>query len=191
MATADCVTLLLSAKEFAGLSAMDQRSRLVTYYSDWFKAGAVVNAVDNIRATQRLGTHAKVMNLSVGAVLQAILSEASGQDGDAIRYEDTPGMDEEPAPEPERTPGYDLLGLMTELEPAAANGALVSLRDLRRAATPDMDKPTFDAAVIKLASDGLANLHRHDYPGSLTDGERAAMVPDDRGSYYIGVARRV
>ena len=75
---------------------------------------------------------------------------------------------------------------------AAANGALVSLSDLRRslaAAIPD--KPTFDRLVLRLAESERVALHHHDYPGGLSQEERDALVVDDRGNYYVGIALRV
>ena len=80
-----------------------------------------------------------------------------------------------------------LLGLMERLEPAT--GALVPIRDLRRP-TAGVDKSLFDDAIIKLAVDGLVNLHRHDWPASLTEEEKRGMVPDGRGGYFIGIVRR-
>lgn len=78
MATQEIKDLLLEAGPFARLSAMEQRSRLVRYYQPWFAPGWKPDTVNNIRATQRLVTHAKAMAAPVGTVLMAILEEASG-----------------------------------------------------------------------------------------------------------------
>jgi hypothetical protein len=80
MASEDCVKLLLSAGEFARLSATAQRTKLVIYYQPWFSPGWKPDTVNNIRANQRLITHAKAMAAPVGTVLMAILEEASGLD---------------------------------------------------------------------------------------------------------------
>jgi hypothetical protein len=78
MATQEIKDLLLEAGPFARLSATEQRTRLVKYYEPWFTVGWKPDTVNNIRCTQRLVTHAKLMALPVGVVLQAILLEASG-----------------------------------------------------------------------------------------------------------------
>ena len=78
MATQEIKDLLLEAGPFARLSATEQRNRLVRYYQPWFTPGWKPDTVNNIRCTQRLVTHAKLMGTPVGVVLQAILLEASG-----------------------------------------------------------------------------------------------------------------
>ena len=78
MATQEIKDLLLEAGPFARLGATEQRTRLVTYYQSWFLSDYRIDTVNNIRASQRLTTHAKLMALPVGVVLQAILLEASG-----------------------------------------------------------------------------------------------------------------
>lgn len=95
------------------------------------------------------------------------------------------------APGPPRSdvaPAVDLLALMQRVEPAAANGALVAARDLRRAS--GLDKPLFDKTVLDLARQGKLMLHRHDYPGGLTDVERDELVTDGAGTHYVGMAIR-
>ena len=49
------------------------------YYQPWFLGDFKIDTVNNIRSVQRLTTHAKLMGVSVGVVLQAILEEASGR----------------------------------------------------------------------------------------------------------------
>jgi hypothetical protein len=78
---------------------------------------------------------------------------------------------------------------MVQIKPAAAGGALVSLRELRRSVA--VQGKNFDRAVLHLAEEGRVALHHHDYPGSLTEEERNEMVSDDRGTYYIGVSLRI
>jgi len=79
LATQAIKDLLLEAGPFARLSAMEQRTRLVMYYQPWFLGDFKIDTVNNIRSVQRLTTHAKLMGLAVGVVLQAILEEASGR----------------------------------------------------------------------------------------------------------------
>ena len=78
MATQEIKDLLLEAGPFARLSATEQRTKLVIYYQSWFLSDYRIDTVNNIRASQRLTTHAKAMGSAVGVVLQAILLEASG-----------------------------------------------------------------------------------------------------------------
>jgi len=78
LATQEIKDLLLEAGPFARLSAMEQQFRLVRYYQPWFAPGWKPDTINNIRATQRLVTHAKAMNTPVGTVLMVILEEASG-----------------------------------------------------------------------------------------------------------------
>ncbi len=78
--------------------------------------------------------------------------------------------------------------LIRQLEPGADRGALVAVRDLRRAAT--IHKTEFDAALLNLAREGVVSLHRHDFPASLTTFERDDLVSDENGTYYVGVALR-
>lgn len=93
-----------------------------------------------------------------------------------------------PAREEPAASGADLIGLIRRLEPGADRGALVGTRDLRRAA--QMEKALFDQAVLDLAREGTLSLHYHDYPASLTPTERAELVTDGDGTYFVGVALR-
>lgn len=82
----------------------------------------------------------------------------------------------------------DLLGLMRHIEPAADRGALVTFRELRRAA--QLEKHAFDAAVLDLARQGRLMLHRHDHPAGLSPQDRDQLVTDGAGNYYVGAAMR-
>ena len=80
---------------------------------------------------------------------------------------------------------------MIQLKPAAATGALVSIRDLRRSIKKEnIDKERFDETVMALARRGIVDLHRHDLPSSLSMEERDEMLVDKHGNYYIGIALR-
>ncbi len=77
---------------------------------------------------------------------------------------------------------------ITHVDPGAAHGALVSLRDLRRSMEfQNPSKEQFDRAVLALADQGRVFLHEHDYPDSLAPDEQRALVIDEKGRYYIGV----
>ncbi|MGE3820017.1 MAG: hypothetical protein AB7I30_11310 [Isosphaeraceae bacterium] len=80
---------------------------------------------------------------------------------------------------------------MVEEEPAAAGGAPVSIRNLRRALAFQIPgKQVFDDALRGMADEGVLALHRHDFPGGLTDFEREELVSDGRGGFYVAVSRR-
>jgi len=51
----------------------------------------------------------------------------------------------------------------------------------------NLPKKDFDRAVLSLASQGKVALHHHDFPTSLSQAEREALVQDERGTYYVGV----
>jgi hypothetical protein len=81
---------------------------------------------------------------------------------------------------------------MYDLERDADQGALVSLRELRRS-MPERyrGQETFDSAVFRLAERGLIVLHKHNVPGDLTEEERRELVQDEQGNVYVGIAQRV
>jgi hypothetical protein len=93
---------------------------------------------------------------------------------------------------PAQSPPFDqnVIERMIQLKLATANGGLISLTELRRSlATEIPEKLSFDQAVLRLAEKGIVVLHRHDYPSSLSQQERDALVSDDRGNYFIGISK--
>ena len=110
MATQEIKDLLLDAGPFARLSATEQRTKLVIYYQSWFLSDYRIDTVNNIRASQRLTTHAKAMGSAVGVVLQAILLEASGIEPSSrglLGVEVDPAEDTVRAIQPEPEPTAD------------------------------------------------------------------------------------
>jgi hypothetical protein len=97
----------------------------------------------------------------------------------------------ESPPPSSRAPERDqslVLSALEALTRECAPGALLSVRDLR--ARAGLDKMRFDAAVVALAHSGHAMVHHHDYPFSLSEAERDALVRDEHGTYYVGIALR-
>jgi hypothetical protein len=65
----------------------------------------------------------------------------------------------------------------------------VSLPQLRQAARDAFAaKVCFDAAVLRLAQAGKVALHRHDFPASLGEENRASLVQDARGKCFVAAA---
>lgn len=84
-----------------------------------------------------------------------------------------------------------ILERMLQLNPSAATGAPVQLSQLRHALHPEIaDKDIFDQTILRLAEEGRVAVHRHDYAGGLSQEERAALVSDGRGNYFIGITLR-
>lgn len=85
-----------------------------------------------------------------------------------------------------------ILDRMSDIEPRAAQGAMVSIVELRRALDfQHHSKSEFDQAVWNLVRQGKVDVHRHDFPAGLSQDEREAMLADDQGYLYNGVSRRV
>jgi len=78
-----------------------------------------------------------------------------------------------------------ILEAITRLQSPGQTRALVSIRELRR--SMNLPKKDFDRAVLCLASHGKVALHHHDFPTSLSQAEREALVQDERGTYYVGI----
>lgn len=75
----------------------------------------------------------------------------------------------------------------TSIREGAADG-LRTVRTVRDFA--GMSKADFDNAALALASKEKVGLHYHDYPASLSAAQRADMIQDKAGTYYLGIARR-
>ena len=83
-----------------------------------------------------------------------------------------------------------ILERMIQLKLAVANGAPVSLAELRHSLPSEsVGKFSFDRAVLRLAEQGTVVLRPHDNPDSLSRRERDALVSDERGNYFMGVSK--
>jgi hypothetical protein len=84
-----------------------------------------------------------------------------------------------------------VLERMLQLKPSVATGAPLELSLLRHALHPEIaDKDIFDRTVMELAEHGRVAVHRHDYIGSLSQEELAALVSDGQGNYFIAATLR-
>lgn len=81
--------------------------------------------------------------------------------------------------------GQKILDAMRIVEPRArpGGGAVVSLKQVRQYL--EMEKDTFDDAVIELAKQDRIRLYEHSFPGRLGPEERAYLV-DHKGRSYVG-----
>lgn len=84
---------------------------------------------------------------------------------------------------------HQILEQLRRLSADLRHGGLVSTRELR-GTQPRFahEHAAFDRALLRLAKDGRVWLFRHDFPASLTEAERKAMVTDGRGNYYNGIS---
>lgn len=84
---------------------------------------------------------------------------------------------------------HQILEQLRRLSADLRHGGLVSTRELR-GTEPRFahEHAAFDRALLGLAKDGRVWLFRHDFPASLTESERKAMVTDGRGNYYNGIS---
>lgn len=65
-------------------------------------------------------------------------------------------------------------------------GVLHSIARSWRPAVPEVPKDRFDRAAVDLAKRRKVVLHHHDYPATLSEEERAGLVRDEMGTYYVG-----
>lgn len=65
-------------------------------------------------------------------------------------------------------------------------GSLHSIARSWRPSVPEVPKDRFDRAAVDLAKRRKVVLHHHDYPATLSEEERAGLVRDEMGTYYVG-----
>jgi hypothetical protein len=81
---------------------------------------------------------------------------------------------------------------MTAIKPAAAQGALVYIPDLRKALADAFPaKDSFDRAILQLAEREKVQLQSHSLPAELTEEQRGAMIDNRRGSYFMAIGIRM
>ena len=134
-------------------------------------------AVQDIIAVQRL---LAPFHVSLEAIHDAMGRELGLEHETRAPSREQP-QGETVSPETERL----ILEAITRLQPPGQTRALVSIRELRR--SMNLPKKDFDRAVLSLASQGKVALHHHDFPTSLSEAEREALVQDKRGTYYVGI----
>jgi len=129
---------------------------------------------------RKLFEKGKKLGFEAEAILQAVQAHAN------------PSSSKKPpaltAAENER----NIFRVMTSLKPAAAQGALVYIPDLRQAMRDIFpDKESFDRAILELAKLEKVQLQSHSLPAELTEEQRAAMIDNGRGSYFMAIGIRM
>lgn len=81
-----------------------------------------------------------------------------------------------------------LLAEIQEMSARAKSNGLLSIAEVR--ARVALEKSEFDRWVLALAKEGIVTLHHHDFPSSLSEAERGALVVDPRGTHFVGIALR-
>jgi hypothetical protein len=134
-------------------------------------------AEDLERTGRKLGLSRKAVYLALGSVMGFnITSKTTAPEQPASPRAVRP---------PSATTEQRVIEAAVKVKPAAAQGALASIRDVRRAAA--LPKTEFDRAVLNLARQGRIKLHFHDYPASLSPQQRDDLVRDEAGRYYVGL----
>ena len=135
----------------------------------------LAKTVKELRALQkRLGAHGVTP-----AAVYAALGRALGIEGSEAGRG---GAGKEGDPEDDAS----VLGALRELASRQPPGALLSVRALR--GLRSLSKERFDRAVLRLSEGGKVVLHHHDFPASLPEAEREALVVDAGGVHYVGIA---
>jgi hypothetical protein len=92
---------------------------------------------------------------------------------------------------PKNSRSEELLARMVQIKLAAAAGGLVPINELWKSLRSEgWDKASFDRIVLGLSEQYRVALQRHNFPASLSGEDRADLVADDLGNYYVGIALR-
>ncbi len=93
--------------------------------------------------------------------------------------------------QPQHDLGERLMGRMVQVKHTAVEGGLVHLSELWHSLRNEgWDKASFDRTVLNLAQSYRVALQRHNFPASLSEEERAELVADELGNYYVGITIR-
>ena len=85
----------------------------------------------------------------------------------------------------------ELLSRMVQIKLAAAAGGLVPINELWKSLRSEgWDKASFDRTVLGLSEQYRVALQRHNFPASLSGEDRAELVADELGNYYVGISLR-
>jgi hypothetical protein len=138
------------------------------------------------------GTPREAVLREAALVWEETLAKFGSQPGGAEPQAPASGPPAEFAAGPSVSDTQAILDGLRQVNPGAGQGAMVSVRELRRFLRERLpDKARFDAAVLRLAHERRIDLHQHDLPTSLTEAQREEeLVPDEQGRYYNGIVLR-
>jgi len=141
----------------------------------------VAKAVRELQAVlDKLGQHGVTVEAVAAAVLRGLGVGDSALPAQAV----SPG-----APAAASQAADRVLSAVDRLAAREPPGALLEVEEVRRIAG-DLGKRAFDQAVLGLRASGIVILHHHDFPARLPPERRAALVEDENGTCYVGIARR-
>ena len=142
-----------------------------------------------VRAETSVAKQLAPLGVSPSAVRQAVLTllgENAPQGAAVVETTSRSGAGASP-----EEVGAAVLDMVRELARDPRLGGFISLPELRERLQSRMaDKDRFDRVVCELARRQVVELYPHDYPGSLSDEERARLVTDERGAFYNGLSLR-
>src|SRR5262245_42656760 len=120
----------------------------------------------------------------------AKISKSLGVPPEAILQALGAGAPPEPDP-PKNVRSEELLARMVQIKLAAAAGGLVPINELWKSLQIEgWDKASFDRTVLGLSEQYRVALQRHNFPASLSGEDRAELVADELGNYYVGISLR-
>lgn len=96
-----------------------------------------------------------------------------------------------PPPPPASAPAAEeqILSALRELVDQRGRGSLIPVARVR-ARVKQLTKGEFDRAANNLSNADRIIMHHHDSPMALPENERAELVVDPYGTYYVGMALR-
>lgn len=104
--------------------------------------------------------------------------------------DETPVESASPEPSAAEDAARLVLEAMHDLNPAVAIGDVVAVAELRRRLDFQLDKPTFDQCLLRLAQEWKVTLHGFDHAAALSPAERSVLVEDEQGRVYNVVSLR-
>ncbi|MCC7418780.1 MAG: hypothetical protein IT428_00725 [Planctomycetaceae bacterium] len=143
------------------------------------------------KVSEKLGLPLAALMTSVRELSSEFEESGAPPPGDASAQAVGEGAPDVQA-EPVRTDdlGERLLQGIVEINPRALYGDLVLIAELRQRFDFQVDKPTFDGELLKLAGRHRVALHGFDRAGSLSDAERDQLVVDAQGRHFNAVSLR-
>jgi hypothetical protein len=192
----------------AGALAAETLQRRVTLetkipkacFDEWKKGALARGDLFEIATVSGAATKSKVKHLALEPDLRAMFKVAIVELRKGLKALDAKGISRERIARvlweelglPGTAPPYgrdDRNAFLQALRAFASEqppGTLLAVSDLRRRLT--LDKTRFDTTALSLSREGAVILHHHDYADGLAADDRARLVRDANGTYYVGIA---